>query len=118
MFLAGNEDGRDSGYPIKAFGYDKSWYMQIPNRTMLAFTHSFPVFTRTSFMLFISFIIKNNTCSLYPTPFPGGGLCMCTVVNENICQPGRLTYLHYCKNPIPPNLPTSFSLRPAVNYYP
>src|SRR3990167_6454466 len=36
-----------------------------------SFTHSFPVFTRTSFtlfiscyMLFISFIVKNNTCLL------------------------------------------------------
>ena len=53
--------------------------------------------------------------------------CMYIVVNENICQPGRLTYLHYCKNPIPYNLSASQRLTLcflcalcdfAVNYYP
>src|SRR3989304_1928521 len=43
------------------------------------------------------------------------------------CQPGRLPYLHYCKNPIPYNLSTSQLLTlcflcalcvSAVNYYP
>ena len=36
MFLAGIQGGRVTGYPTKAFGYDKNRYAQIPNRTMLA----------------------------------------------------------------------------------
>src|SRR3972149_3463356 len=53
MFLAGIWDGRASGYPIKAFGYDKSRYTQIPNRTMLIFWH------------FLTFLISGWKCVFY-----------------------------------------------------
>ncbi len=35
MFLAGIQDEQVSGYPTKAFGYDKNRYVQISNGTIL-----------------------------------------------------------------------------------
>src|SRR3989304_8047639 len=53
--LAGIWDGRASGYPIKAFGYDKSRYMQIPNRTMLVYfvLFLFAYAASTTFLVFV-----------------------------------------------------------------
>lgn len=42
--LAGIHDKQASGYPTKAFGYDKNQYTQIPNRTILLLTQYLPEF--------------------------------------------------------------------------
>src|SRR3990170_3731119 len=51
MFLAGIQDERASGYPTKAFGYDKSRYAQIPNRTMLVWNKNKVIVTCVQFKM-------------------------------------------------------------------